>query len=137
MIVSSLVRAAAVIQAIYLHILFCFLPSHVAVATQTPQPRAQLQSAATIRQEIRGQATPATSVTMLPFTVPTPIIMNQPATIGVLWTADPSVNMVVLCQTNATEVSLMASNNTWVVLPVDYPGECTLETPIEHVAIEL
>ena len=56
--------------------------------------------------------------------VPTPIVLDQLATISMRWPMDNSVSMVVLCQTNATNTSLMTSDNTWVVLSVDFPSKC-------------
>lgn len=56
--------------------------------------------------------------------VPTPIVLDQLATISMRWPMDNSVSMVVLCQTNATNISLMTSDNTWVVLSVDFPSKC-------------
>lgn len=111
------------------------------------RPRAQLQRAVTARGENGGVATPPADATprvndfdssttgvsggpsptqpaTVPFMVPTPIVLDQLATISMRWPMDNSVSMVVLCQTNATNISLMTSDNTWVVLSVDFPSKC-------------
>ena len=144
MIGSNIISAATAVRVIcLLYVLFCFLVGHVAIAARTSPPsRNQLQHAMTIRQESSGQAAASPTADLAPrandvlgslsprsastlhFTVPTPIVINQLATIGMQWPTDNSVSMVVLCQTSATDISLMTSDNTWVVLSVDFSGEC-------------
>ena len=111
------------------------------------RPHAQLQRAVTGRQEDGDKETPVTDTASTslsgapsptpppppPFTVPTPIFVNQPATIGVRWPTQHTVSVVVLCQTNATDISHMTADNTWVVLSVDFSSECTRELVWRHL----
>jgi hypothetical protein len=96
----------------------------------TPPPNSSFKAdgvGQTVSTSSAAAAVP-TPTASLPFTIPASIILNQVATIGVPWPTDPGVSMMVLCQTSATDVSLMTSDNTWAVLKVDFGCECTLET---------